>query len=432
VRRLPLPLASTLSSFPFCEGSAKRLEGATEEEGKPPDTEEVSGTFGKKRSMASLPSSRRLAHVAFLSLLLFIVWLAVSAVQSTLWVLLMPLESAMTGVKESLAPVSEATPLLCERPAASERALAVQLLALCTKLTNAARGGGRPARAARPGAVHFLRDLEGESEVKGSLSESASSLELPSPGPWHIVHTPQLAFFAAVGVWKEHLVIVFRGTVDYRELVRNDLGTELLSRLGTGELRRLFSLGMPNPCPPQVALSGARAATALGGEPLVSAPFFLSCNGAVEDEVLRHVALLSPRAPKGLLVSGHSLGAAVACLCAATIRLAPGQPLPQMRLVVFASPEPGNAAFQRLLASRAKCTCYANDADAIPWLPLSVVPDFTDRAGMLQYSSPPGLCVFSCQAPSLTEAHSQEAYSRGLESFGRTAKADRQRVCGGG
>jgi len=380
--------------------------------------------------MPSLLHGRTLANVAFLSLLMLMVWLGVSTV-STLRELLFRMEDAVTGVKGSLAAVSEATPLLCERPAASERALALQLLALCTKLGDAARGG-RPDRAARHGAVHFLRDLVGRSEVKGSLPESAASLELPSPGPWHVVHTPQLAFFAAVGLWQGYLVIVFRGTVDYRELVRNDLGTELLSRRGTRELRRLFSLGMPNPCPPQVTLSGARAATAPVGEPLVSAPFFLSYNGAVEEEVLGQVALLSPRAPKGLLVSGHSLGAAVACLCAATIRLAPGQPLPQVRLVVFASPKPGNDAFQRLLASRAKCTSYANEADAVPWFPLSVVPDFMDRAGILQYSSPPGLCVFSCPAPSLTEAHSQEVYSRGIESFGRSAPADSRRVCGGG
>ena len=381
--------------------------------------------------MPSFPRGRTLARVALLSLLTLMVWLGVSTVQSTLRELLFRMVDAVTGVKGALAPVNEATPLLCERPAASERALALQLLALCTELGDAARGR-RAARAAHPGAAHFLRDLEGESEVKGSLPESASSLKLPLPGPWHIVHTPQLAFFAAVGIWQEYLVIVFRGTVDYRELVRNDLGTELLSRLGTREIRRLFSLGVPSPCPPQVTLSGARAATALVGEPLVSAPFFLSYNGAVEDEVLRQVALLSPRAPKGLLVSGHSLGAAVACLCAATIRLAPGQPKPQMRLVVFASPKPGNDAFRRLLASRAKCTSYANEADAVPWLPLSVGPDFTDRTGMLQYCAPPGLCVFSCPAPSLMEAHSREAYSRGIESFGRSAPVDSRGVCGGG
>ena len=384
--------------------------------------------------MPSFLPGRALAQVVFLSLLILLVWLGVTTVQSTLRELrelLLRMEDAVTGVKGSLAPVGEATPLLCERPAASERALAVQLLTFCTKLTSAAHGRS-PARTARPGDWHFLRNLAGTSELEGSQPESDSGLGLPSPGPWHIIHTPQHAFFAAVGIWQEHLVIVFRGTVGYRELVRNDLGTELVSRLGTRELRRLFSLGVPNPCPPQVTLSGARAATALVGEPLVSAPFFLSYNGAVEDEILRQVALLSPQAPKGILVSGHSLGAAMACLCAATVHLAPSQPMPQMRLVVFASPKPGNDAFRRLLASRAKCTSYANEADAVPWFPFSVVPDFLDKANMLQYCSPPGLCVFSCPTSSLMEAHSLEAYSRGIESFGGSAPTGRQGACGEG
>ena len=101
----------------------------------------------------------------------------------------------------------------------------------------------------------------------------------------------------------------------------------------------------------------------------------LSYNGAVKGGVLRKEA---HQPPNGML-SGHThtIGAAVACLCAATACLAPGQSAQQRLLVVIVSPRPDDNAVRKLNAT---CECHA--------------------------------------APSMREAPLREAYSLDIESLG--------------
>ena len=77
--------------------------------------------------------------------------------------------------------------------------------------------------------------------------------------------------------------------------------------------------------------------------------------------------------PKVLWVAGHSLGAALTVLTAYDV----SSFVPAVNAYTFASPKVGNADFVDAfnLLSNVALEQYVNEADVVPWIPLSVMPN---------------------------------------------------------
>lgn len=268
-----------------------------------------------------------------------------------------------------------------------------------------------------------------------------ASLEKPPPpeksivihkegdeGGWRIIGTTDLPCFCAVGVYRSQLMVIFRGTTTLTELLHNDIGTQFIASDGSAEMQLLVKLGLPMPYPPQVPLTGEHGTDGDSSQeqPKVNKAFYFTYVGGIEDQVRQAVLKAMDRGlhgqkqiPSAIVVAGHSLGAGVACICAA--RLVAGQQrvidpkLTPVHVVTTATPKPGNSAFRKMLRdTHVQCTCYANEADIVPWFPASVMPDLTQGKGKLEYVMPSGLYAFSYVAPSLEGCHTQAAYRAGI------------------
>ncbi len=269
-------------------------------------------------------------------------------------------------------------------------------------------------------ALHILEVCDA---LHGAVEGSAKDAQ----GPWTLVQSDVLPYFAAVGTFSQggslSVVVSFRGTADHIELLNNDFGEAFMKKDGTESTRLLIAAGLPMPFPPQVALDGSKKDS--GHVPMVSESFYYSYVGAIQGQVEKAVLskLSQTGAPK-VVVGGHSLGAGVACICAVLLQafLRKEGSAAQVELCVAATPKPGNAAFRDLLAAM-KCTSYANETDIVPWNPSSVVPDLTRASGLLEYVMPPGLCVFSVVAPTLTGCHAVASYRRGIAALGGAPSA---------
>lgn len=95
---------------------------------------------------------------------------------------------------------------------------------------------------------------------------------------------------------------------------------------------------------------------------------------SIESELQR--ALVG--APSTLYITGHSLGAGLAILCASYLaRQMPGR---GMQVYAFAPPAVGGAAFVKLVQSMSSVLLLpiANATDIVPTLPMAVHPNFSD------------------------------------------------------
>jgi hypothetical protein len=207
-----------------------------------------------------------------------------------------------------------------------------------------------------------------------------------------------------VGVHGGELLVVFRGTLTFEELQRNDFGTQFLA--AGSDVEWLARLGLPLPFPQQTALAE--------GAPRIQVnEAFLTTLLEVEEAVRQAAARLPTGAP--LWVAGHSLGAAVAALFAARRVLARDALAPRLRLLLLACPKVGNREFRELLL-QVPCVHFVNENDAIPALPFAAMPDFAG-SGTLEYVAPPAPQTFSFIGPTLLACHSTYAYITGLSQF---------------
>jgi triacylglycerol lipase len=118
-------------------------------------------------------------------------------------------------------------------------------------------------------------------------------------------------------------------------------------------------------------------------------------------------ATLQPLASSTLFIVGHSLGAALALLCAADMAKTPI--MADTRVYVFAPPRVGNAAFVDMVTSAVpvklqELYLIANHADVVPDLPLAVEPNFQTYDSPWLYAQFP-LMVFSANWGSTTLNH---------------------------
>jgi hypothetical protein len=85
------------------------------------------------------------------------------------------------------------------------------------------------------------------------------------------------------------------------------------------------------------------------------------------------VSAIKKYEPKVLWVAGHSLGAALTVLTALDV----SDLVPTVHAYTFAGPKVGNADFVTLFNSLTNVDLqqFVNDADVVPWIPLSVMPN---------------------------------------------------------
>ena len=279
----------------------------------------------------------------------------------------------------------------------------------------------------RKGRVMQSPDVPAGDVILGvaALRTAITLLEMANGGPlnenfaadWTIFHTDKLPYFAAATEYLignvKVLLVVFRGTATKTELEINDLGMDYLMEHGSVHIQRLLRTGVGIAAPPQVAWPGGEMVKDRT-IPQVNVAFYNTYVGQLQDQVEQWIENRLDPACDELQVSGHSLGGAVACLCAVSC-LRFGAPV---RLVTGAAPKPGNSAFRSLL-DEVRCATFVNEADEVPFLPPSVVPDFSSRVkdSTCEYVMPPGLCMFSLPCGNLMTAHYARTYILGLELF---------------
>ena len=95
------------------------------------------------------------------------------------------------------------------------------------------------------------------------------------------------------------------------------------------------------PYPPQVTLVGDRGAD--NQTPKFNSAFHFSFQGDMKRQVRKIIQKHGVCAEGGIAICGHSLGAGVACICAALLATKGG---PKIHVVSAGAPKPGNAAFR--------------------------------------------------------------------------------------
>ena len=122
-----------------------------------------------------------------------------------------------------------------------------------------------------------------------------------------------------------------------------------------------------------------------------------------------------------LIISGHSLGAALGILLTADLIRDPLVVRPSIRTYVFAPPKVGNTKFVNNVTNAIGATimdfyCVANKHDIIPTLPLSVEPNFNDPENPNLYEQF-ALYTFSENWGSLLLNHSMPIYIKNIDNL---------------
>jgi hypothetical protein len=112
------------------------------------------------------------------------------------------------------------------------------------------------------------------------------------------------------------------------------------------------------------------------------------------------VAALAASGTASAVLTGFSLGGAVAALAGIDVSLAG---VGDVRVVSFASPAPGDAALAAALLLRARVTRYVLRGDALPRLP-----------GLPGYAQPGEEVLLRGDGPDLAAEHSRAAYAAAL------------------
>lgn len=230
---------------------------------------------------------------------------------------------------------------------------------------------------------------------------------------WSVVHGTGLPFFAAIGSWPipSSILIVFRGTSSVSELQNRDFGNSfLLSSDSTPSyVKLLLKEGITLPYPPQVTLDGLPSNVKANAG-------FISAFSDVQDDIFK--TLESFKNVDTVLIGGHSLGSAVAAICAA--KISNSLTYTNLSLICTACPKPGNPAFVDFLVSKnIDILNIVNSSDLITASPSSLIPDFLSDSGNIQYQSLPGQYIFSCVASDLLACHSIPVYIQGVKSLSK-------------
>lgn len=126
----------------------------------------------------------------------------------------------------------------------------------------------------------------------------------------------------------------------------------------------------------------------------------------IKDNLLDKLSKINPDKNKNIIISGHSLGSAIATLCAFNL-----DNLGYKNIItyVFASPRVGNENFKEAIK---KINLYSiiNDLDLIPTMPLSVTPNFENADKPYFYYNCGNIVRFSDNWKSLENNHNLGIY----------------------
>ena len=276
------------------------------------------------------------------------------------------------------------------------------------------------ARWAAPIALRALaaNDLMWKAATSKKGGQDISLTQPGDDDAWVALTGNGLPFFCSIGSWRGILLIVFRSTASEAEFLKADLGGAFMAQYGYADVLRLMHAGLPVPCPPQMTLDGST--TNANDMPKVHAGFLSAyVNSGIEKQVWTEVEKRLVRSVKKppVAILGHSLGSGVAAVCIArAIPRFQKLNIARTYLILTACPKPGNAALRDYIArSDVECVCFANEADPVPWLPFSTMPNPDSKDGMLEYAILPGTFLLARACPSLLMSHSSMTY-RGLLS----------------
>lgn len=149
----------------------------------------------------------------------------------------------------------------------------------------------------------------------------------------------------------------------------------------------------------------------VGGTAVMIHQGFLDVYNSFKDAVMKK---LGEDRSKPVLVTGHSLGAAVATLTGVDLTL-DGR---QNRSIVFASPKVGNTAFADLLDSQGALLKWTNTSDVIPTMPYSVSPNFSNPKEPYFFTHGGRTNFFTLNNKSLVNNHGIPTYIQAMNSMG--------------
>ena len=129
--------------------------------------------------------------------------------------------------------------------------------------------------------------------------------------------------------------------------------------------------------------------------------------------------------PAIIVVTGHSLGGAVATLCATDLA-AIYQNSSQTKVIcyTFGTPRVGDSVFSDSVSRLLKIYRIVNTEDIVPTLPPSVCPNFTKPKNPFLYSQCGILVPFTLNLKSISNNHYMYAYINGLEKILPTINND--------
>lgn len=137
---------------------------------------------------------------------------------------------------------------------------------------------------------------------------------------------------------------------------------------------------------------------------------FLDVYGSFKKEVMDK---LNEDTSKLVLITGHSLGAAIAILNGIDLTLG-GR---QNRTIVFAPPRVGNTSFANLLNSQKTLLKWINTSDVIPTTPYSVSPNFKDPENPYFFTDGGPTNYFTLNNKSLVNNHSMATYIQYMDGI---------------
>lgn len=139
---------------------------------------------------------------------------------------------------------------------------------------------------------------------------------------------------------------------------------------------------------------------------------FLSRYRMLRPQILETIKTVDPKKSSTLVVTGHSLGAALATLAGLDLVLAG---YTNVIVYNFASPRVGDRSFTELVDQSMKVYRIVNSSDLIPTLPLSVQPNMTTPNQPSFYSHCGSALYFSDNWLSLLNNHNIAIYMKNLE-----------------
>jgi hypothetical protein len=148
----------------------------------------------------------------------------------------------------------------------------------------------------------------------------------------------------------------------------------------------------------------------ISGEDIKVHQGFLNIYNSFKDKVME---VLEKDKNKPIIITGHSLGSAVAILTGVDLTLKNRQ----TQTIVFASPRIGNTAFANLLNSQTNLLKWTNTSDVIPTMPYSVAPNFNNPKDPYFFTDGGATNFFTINNRSLVNNHLIYTYIQYLDSI---------------